>query len=193
MIIRQSDVQIRDFRSFKDSTCSAWNFSVKQNQERESAKVPELPTAQTAVRFLIRSCNCTRYSEVLEAITGFRINLSFQEATFLDPRHKDKFFSDILIIEIKEKLLTALKTEINLTTSISTEDEAITVRKEYCPSLEESIAFTLDNDDDDDDDEQPEKKYQRNSRLTELQAPVPPARPRLATRSLAGRGDAITL
>lgn len=81
-------------------------------------------------------------------------NFLFQVATFLDPRYKGKFFSDILIKEIKEKLLTALETEVNLTaTTISTEDKPITVRKEHCQSLEESIANMLDSDDDDEQSE----------------------------------------
>ncbi|CAH0405363.1 unnamed protein product [Chilo suppressalis] len=81
-------------------------------------------------------------------------NVLFQVATFLDPRYKGKCFSEILIREIKEKLLTVLETEVNLTaTTISTEDKPITVRKEHCTSLEESIAKMLDSDDDDEQSE----------------------------------------
>ncbi|CAG9793081.1 unnamed protein product [Diatraea saccharalis] len=74
-------------------------------------------------------------------------------ATFLDPRYKGKFFSDILIKEIKEKLLTALETEENPTASISTGVKPITVRKGHCQNLEESIANILDSDDDDEQSE----------------------------------------
>lgn len=80
-------------------------------------------------------------------------NVLFQVATFLDPRYKGKFFSEILIKEIKEKLLTALETEENLTAAISTEVKPITVRKGHCQNLEESIANMLDSDDDDDDEQ----------------------------------------
>ncbi|XP_046976668.1 zinc finger BED domain-containing protein 4-like [Vanessa cardui] len=81
-------------------------------------------------------------------------NVLYQVATFLDPRYKGKFFSDILIREIKEKLLTVLETELNLpATTISTEDKSITVRKEHCTSLEESFANMLDSDDDDEQSE----------------------------------------
>ncbi|CAH0730540.1 unnamed protein product, partial [Brenthis ino] len=81
-------------------------------------------------------------------------NVLYQVATFLDPHYKGKFFSEILIKEIKEKLLRVLETEVNLTaTTISTENKPITVRKEHCTSLEESIANMLDSDDDDEQSE----------------------------------------
>lgn len=70
-------------------------------------------------------------------------NVLFQVTTFLDPQYKGKFFSDILIKEIKEKLLTTLEIEENLTAAISTGVKPITVRKEHCQSLEESIANML--------------------------------------------------
>ncbi|CAB3262268.1 unnamed protein product [Arctia plantaginis] len=78
----------------------------------------------------------------------------FQVATFLDPRYKGKFFSDILIKEIKAKLLTDLEIEVNQTvTTRSTEDKPITIRKEHCQNLEESIAKMLDSDDEDEQSE----------------------------------------
>ncbi|GBP98378.1 hypothetical protein EVAR_98419_1 [Eumeta japonica] len=51
--------------------------------------------------------------------------------------------------EIKDKLLTTLETEENLTTAISTGVEPITVRKEHSQSLKESMNNMLDSDDED--------------------------------------------
>lgn len=80
-------------------------------------------------------------------------NVLFQIAIFLDPRYKGKFFCDILIKDIKEKLLTAIETEENLIVVISTKVKPITVRKGQYQNLEESIANMLDSDDDDEQSE----------------------------------------
>nr|CAH7753141.1 unnamed protein product [Callosobruchus chinensis] len=79
-------------------------------------------------------------------------NILFQISTFLDPRYKNKFFSDILIKQIKEKLCADLETEENLTATTSTGVKP-TIRKEHSHSLdlEVSIANMLDSDDDDDE------------------------------------------
>ncbi|XP_022834999.1 zinc finger BED domain-containing protein 4-like [Spodoptera litura] len=75
-------------------------------------------------------------------------NILFQVATFLDPRYKSKFFSDILIKQIKEKLRADLETEQSLTATTSTGVKQIIVRKEHSQSLQDSIANMLDSDDD---------------------------------------------
>nr|CAH7728839.1 unnamed protein product [Callosobruchus chinensis] len=81
-------------------------------------------------------------------------NILFQISTFLDPRYKNKFFSDILIKQIKEKLCADLETEENLTATTSTGVKP-TIRKEHSHSLdlEVSIANMLDSDDDDEQSE----------------------------------------
>ncbi|GBP97507.1 Zinc finger BED domain-containing protein 4 [Eumeta japonica] len=81
-------------------------------------------------------------------------NILFQISTFLDPRYKNKFFSDILIKQIKEKLCADLETEENLTATTSTGVKP-TIRKEHSQSLdlEVSIANMLDSDDDDEQSE----------------------------------------
>nr|CAH7723754.1 unnamed protein product [Callosobruchus chinensis] len=70
------------------------------------------------------------------------------------PRYKNKFFSDILIKQIKEKLCADLETEENLTATTSTGVKP-TIRNEHSHSLdlEVSIANMLDSDDDDDQSE----------------------------------------
>ncbi|KAH9641237.1 hypothetical protein HF086_003224 [Spodoptera exigua] len=98
-------------------------------------------------------------------------NILFQLATFLDPRYQSKFFSDILIKQIKEKLLADLETEENLTATTSTGVKQMIVRKEHSKSLDDSIAThditvykiinslnSTNSTDSDDDDEQPENQ-----------------------------------
>ncbi|KAL3286269.1 hypothetical protein HHI36_000778, partial [Cryptolaemus montrouzieri] len=76
-------------------------------------------------------------------------NILFRVATFLDPRCKNEFFSDILIEQMKEKLHVDLETEENLTATTSTAVKPSIVRKEHSQSLEGSIANILDSDDND--------------------------------------------
>ncbi|XP_023219004.1 zinc finger BED domain-containing protein 4-like [Centruroides sculpturatus] len=93
-------------------------------------------------------------------------NILFQIATFLDPRYKGKFFSDFLIKDIKQKLLTALETEVNITTTTTSTEKSNAVRKEYCNNLEDSMANMLDSDDEDEESEN-QISYTNANLLTE--------------------------
>ncbi|KAL3282971.1 hypothetical protein HHI36_006129 [Cryptolaemus montrouzieri] len=74
---------------------------------------------------------------------GIDGNMLFKVATLLDPRYKNKFFSDILVKQIKEKLRADLETEENITATSSSGVEPIILWKEHM----------LDNDDDDEKSE----------------------------------------
>ncbi|XP_054723792.1 zinc finger BED domain-containing protein 4-like [Uloborus diversus] len=92
---------------------------------------------------------CSLKNELDHRFSEIDKNILFQLATFLDPRYKSKFFSDLVIKDIKQKLLTALETEVSPTTTATSTEKSNSVRKEPCNSLEESMANMLDSDDDD--------------------------------------------
>ncbi|XP_054723807.1 zinc finger BED domain-containing protein 4-like [Uloborus diversus] len=123
---------------------------------------------------------CSLKNELDHRFSEIDKNILFQLATFLDPCYKGKFFSDFVIKDIKQKLLTALETEVSPTTTAASTEKSNSVRKEPCNSLEKSMANMLDSDDDDGelDDQISDAKanflaeYAREKRLSRDQDPL---------------------